>query len=186
MSRFKFNKTCFKDLFFMDLKSLKDSRGYFKRLYCENEFMNFMNKKSISQINYTFTKRKGSIRGLHYQIKPYSEIKIITCIKGEVYDVMVDLRKNSPTFLKYFSIILSEKNYKMMIIPAGFAHGFQTLKDKSEMLYFHSKPFNEKSERGLNPLDPRLNIQWPLKLTKISNKDKNHFFLKRDFKGIKI
>jgi dTDP-4-dehydrorhamnose 3,5-epimerase len=184
MQRFKINKTCLLDLFFVDLKPLKDNRGYLKRLYCNDEFINIMGNKPISQINYTFTKKKGSLRGLHYQIKPFSEKKIITCIKGEVYDVAVDLRKNSSTFLKYFSIILSEKNNKMIIIPEGFAHGFQTLKDNSEMMYFHSKPFSSKSERGINSLEPKLNIKWPLKFTQISARDKNHSFLKLDFKGI--
>jgi len=184
MRRFKFNKTCLQDLFFADLKSLKDNRGYLKRLYCGDEFIDIMGGKPISQINYTFTKKKGSLRGLHYQIKPFSEKKIITCIKGEVYDVAVDLRKKSPTFLKYFSIILSEKNNKIIIIPEGFAHGFQTLKDNSEMMYFHSKPFSSKSERGINSLEPKLNIKWPLKFTQISDRDKNQSFLKLDFRGI--
>jgi dTDP-4-dehydrorhamnose 3,5-epimerase len=184
MQRFKINKTSLLDLFIVDLKPLKDNRGYLKRLYCNDQFINIMSNKPISQINYTFTKKKGSVRGLHYQIKPFSEKKIITCIKGEVYDVAVDLRKNSPTFLKYFSIILSEKNNKMIVIPEGFAHGFQTLKDNCEMMYFHSKSFNAKSERGINSLDPKLNIKWPLNFTQISDKDKNHTFLKIYFKGV--
>lgn len=184
MQRFKINKTFLPGLFFVDLKPLKDIRGQLKRLYCNDEFINIMNNKPISQINYTFTNKKGSVRGLHYQIKPFSEKKIITCIKGEVCDVAVDLRKNSPTFLRHFSIILSEKNNKMIVIPEGFAHGFQTLKDNCEMMYFHSKPFNSKSERGINSLDPKLNIRWPLNITQISDKDKNHAFLKIDFRGI--
>lgn len=184
MLRFKFNKTFIEDLFFADLTCLKDNRGHLKRLYCNDEFIDIMGDKIISQINYTFTKKKGSVRGLHYQIKPFSEKKIVTCIKGEVYDVAVDLRKNSPTFLKYFSIILSGKNNKMIIIPEGFAHGFQTLKDNSEMMYFHSKPFKPKSERGINLLDSKFNIKWPLKFTQISDRDKNHPFLKLDFRGI--
>jgi dTDP-4-dehydrorhamnose 3,5-epimerase len=184
MKRFKINKTSFSDLFSVNLKPLKDNRGQFKRLYCNDEFISIMDNKPISQINYTFTKKKGSVRGLHYQIKPFSEKKIITCIKGEVYDVALDLRKNSPTFLKHFSIILSEKNNKMIVIPEGFAHGFQTLKENCEMMYFHSKPFNSKSERGINSLDPKLNIKWPLNFTKITYKDKNYSLLKIDFKDI--
>ena len=184
MNRFKINKTSFPDLFFVDLKPLKDNRGHFKRLYCNDELINIMGNKPISQINYTFTKTKGTVRGLHYQTKPFSEKKIITCIKGEVYDVAVDLRKNSPTFLKHFSNILSEKNNKMIAVPEGFAHGFQTLKDNCEMMYFHSKPFNSKSERGINSLDPMLNIKWPLNFKQISDKDKNYSLLKIDFRGI--
>ena len=184
MRHFKFNKTNISELVFAELNFFKDQRGYLKRLYCNKEFSKILGNKSISQINHSFTKKKGSVRGLHYQIKPYCEKKIIYCVRGKIFDVAVDLRKNSPTFLNYFSIVLSEKNNKMIVIPEGFAHGFQTLEDNSEMIYLHSKPFNTNSERGINFLDPSIKIKWPLSLSKISEKDKGHSFLKLDFKGI--
>ena len=161
MQRFKINKTSLLDLFIVDLKPLKDNRGYLKRLYCNDQFINIMSNKPISQINYTFTKKKGSVRGLHYQIKPFSEKKIITCIKGEVYDVAVDLRKNSPTFLKYFSIILSEKNNKMIVIPEGFAHGFQSLTDNTEVFYQVTEFYHSESSLSVRWDDPAFKIKWP-------------------------
>ena len=182
--RFKVIKTNIPDLYHLKLSLLEDERGYLKRLYCFDELNKLMGNNSISQINHTYTKKKGSIRGMHYQKEPFCEKKIITCLKGKIFDVAIDIRINSPTFLKHFSIILTEDDNQMILIPEGFAHGFQALKDNCELLYLHSKPFNQKSEGGLNSFDPILNINWPLEVTQISDRDKNHPLLNLNFKGI--
>ena len=154
-----------------------DDRGNFYRLFCEKEFkdLNICNK--ISQINLSTSTQKGTVRGLHYQTTPFSEQKIITCIKGKIWDVVVDIRKESPTYLKWTSLELSSENYTSILIPECFAHGFQTLESNSEILYFSSKPYMKEFEKGINPLDKKIKIKWPLKISNISSKDKNQSFL---------
>jgi dTDP-4-dehydrorhamnose 3,5-epimerase len=151
-----------------------DSRGYLERLFCIEELEELLKGKSIHQINHTLTSKSGTVRGLHFQLHPYSEIKMVSCLKGEVYDVAIDLRLESPSYLKYHSEILSESDHKTFFIPQGFAHGFQTLTDNCEMLYFHTAPYVAKSERGINAFDPQIGIQWPNLVTEISDRDKNH------------
>lgn len=160
--------------------------GSFERLFCEDQFKNFGLNKKIVQINKTNTKVKGSVRGLHYQIPPFSENKIISCIKGKVFDVAIDIRKNSDTFLKWHGEVLSEDNQTSIFIPEGFAHGFQALTDDCEMVYFHSAYYNFPSERGILYNDKRINIDWPLEIKNLSEKDINLLPVTKDFKGIKI
>ena len=121
---------------------------------------------------------------MHFQLRPFSEVKIIRCIKGSIQDVAVDIRKDSPTFLKYFSITLSKANSKYLYIPEGFAHGFQTLSDNAEVLYLTTAPFESSADMSINPLDITLNIKWNLDITNISPKDKNAPFIDDDFIGI--
>ena len=154
-----------------------DDRGNFYRLFCEQEFKDLNISKKLNQINISTTVQKGTVRGLHYQTHPFSEQKIVTCIKGKIWDVAVDVRKESPNYLKWISLELSADNYTSILIPEGFAHGFQTLEDKTEILYFSSKPYMKEFEKGINPLDNKLNIKWPIKISNISSKDKNHKFL---------
>ena len=131
-----------------------------------------------------FNKKKGTLRGLHYQINPFSETKLIKCVGGSVFDVAVDLRKDSPTFLKYFSINLNiESNYSILI-PKGFAHGFQTLENNSSLVYFHSNYYNKDYERGIKFSDKLINIKWPIQNRIISKRDLSHPQLNFDFKGI--
>jgi dTDP-4-dehydrorhamnose 3,5-epimerase len=163
----------------------EDERGSFSRLFCIKELEKISNIE-IKQINHSVSKYKGTVRGLHFQEEPYAEIKIIKCLKGSVFDVIVDIRKNSPTFLKTFSIKLTSKNQKMIYIPKGFAHGFQTLEDNVELLYFHSNVYTPKKEGALNIKDPLLNIKWPENITFTSEKDARHSFLNTNFKGIEI
>ena len=154
-------KTKFKDLFLIINKNFKDQRGYFKEIIRENKL-----KKKFPFLVMCYSKQ-NVVRGLHIQTKN-SQGKFVTVIKGKIFDVAIDLRKNSKTFGKVYSCILSEKNTKSIFIPEGFAHGFQTLKDNCEILYFHSASYKPAFEDGLNFSDPKLSIKWPLKLTRIS------------------
>ena len=158
-------------------KKLSDTRGFLERLFCKKEFNKILGKKEIVQINRSLTKKRGTIRGMHYQVGSSAEDKIITCIKGKVYDVIVDLRKKSKTFLKSYSFILDQKKNTSIFVPAGFAPGFQTLTDNCELIYFHTNYYNFKKSKTLNYLDPKLKISWPIKTTSISKKDKKQNFI---------
>lgn len=184
MSRFTFTPTPLQGVYVIDPKPIKDERGYFERYFCSQDFQEIGLQKPIVQINHSYTKGIGSIRGLHYQTPPLAETKIVRCLKGAIYDVAVDIREDSPTFLQYFGIELSEENGKYLYIPEGFAHGFQTLSEEAEILYLVTSTFNPQADSGLNALDPLLAIQWPLPLGHISEKDKNASLLTEGFKGV--
>lgn len=170
----KFYKTSLKDVYTITLNPYKDERGLFTRVYCKNEFKEICRDKEFVQINHSFTKRKGTIRGLHYQMPPRSETKVIRCIQGKVFDVVVDIRENSLTFLQWIGVELFEEKWNMIYIPEGFAHGFQTLEDNCELLYFHSEFYDPESERGIKYNDPTINIKWPIGVTNISQKDNSY------------
>ena len=180
----KFISKSLKDAYLVITESSKDKRGSFSRLFCEKEFNPINSSKKIVQINHSATKSKGSIRGMHYQESPALESKIVTCIKGSVYDVIIDLRKNSETFLKWTKEILTSKNNKMLYVPEGFAHGFQTLENNCELLYLHSQFYNPNLENGIHFKEPKVNIDWPLDIAEISEKDNNIPFLSENFIGI--
>ena len=165
---------------------LLDSRGFFCRMYCQETFAQFGWAGGITQINHTLTKEAGSLRGLHYQLPPHAEDKFVSCIAGAVYDVAVDLRYGSETFLKWYGTILSEENRKSLLIPKGFAHGFQTLRPDCVMLYMHSAPYNPTSERGIPPDDPLLAIDWPMNFGEVSDRDRRHLPLTAEFIGITL
>jgi dTDP-4-dehydrorhamnose 3,5-epimerase len=143
-------------------------------------------QKSIKQINHSVTSKKGSIRGLHYQIPPYSEIKIVNCIKGEIYDVAIDLRPDSSTFLKWHAEVLSDKNMCSLLIPEGFAHGFQTLTNDCEIIYVHSEAYSPSHERGIRFDDPMIKVHWPLPIYDCSERDRSHSLLNINTLGIKL
>ncbi len=166
-------------------QKLGDERGFLSRIFCSETLAEAGWNKPISQVNITQTAIRGSIRGLHYQIPPYSEMKLVSCIRGEVIDVAVDLRAHSSTFLQWHAQTLSAENGNALLIPEGFAHGFQTISDDVELLYLHTMPFTPGAEAGLRFDDPLINIQWPLKVTQISIRDKTHKLLSSAFKGIK-
>lgn len=166
--------------------SLEDARGHFQRLFDADELTRLGWPGPIAQVNHSYTLRKGSVRGLHLQQAPYAEAKLITCLRGEVWDVAVDLRKDSGSFLKWHAVHLSERNRNSYLIPAGFAHGFQTLSDEVELLYCHSQAYMPSAEMGLNVQDTQLGISWPLAITEISVKDQNWPMLARDFRGIHV
>lgn len=180
----KFTETILKGSYVIDLNPFEDERGWFARTYCEQEFKKIGHLKKWVQLNHSFTKLKGSIRGMHYQLAPFSEIKLVRCIAGAVYDVIVDIRKNSPTFLNWFGVELSASNKKMIYIPEGFAHGFQTLSNDAELIYHHSEFYTPGVEGGLKFDDPNLKIEWQLDITNISERDKQHQLINEDFKGV--
>ena len=167
-------------------QSSKDERGFLIRLFCQKTLSHLIKGKIICQINKTLTLKKGAIRGLHFQYPPYAETKIISCLKGKVWDVALDLRLGSPTFLRYHSEILTEGDCKSYIIPEGFAHGFQTLTSDCEMLYLHTADYNKNFEETINVVDPKIGINWPLQISEISDRDRNCPMLSDDFKGIDL
>ena len=165
---------------------MTDKRGAFSRLYCEKELAPVIRNRRILQVNHSQTAKIGAVRGMHFQQPPHSEIKFVRCIKGKVWDVAVDLRAGSVTFLHWHAIELSALNMLMIAIPEGFAHGFQVLEAESELLYLHTALYVPEAERGLNYGDPFLNINWPLPVTDLSARDKQHAFINQDFKGIRL
>ncbi len=175
--------TDIEDVFVIESIGFQDDRGSFSRVFCQNELKEVFTEK-IMQINYSVSDKKGTVRGLHFQYFPHDEIKMVKCIKGRVFDVVVDIRKGSKTFLQTYSLELSAKNQKMIYIPKGFAHGFQTLEDDSQLLYLHSNIYTPQEEGGLHVSDPLLEISWPLNIVNLSKRDTQHTFLDKNFKGI--
>ena len=155
-------------------KPIEDVRGFLSRFYCAEEFKAFGFNKSISQINHTLTRNKGAVRGLHFQQSPHAEIKLVSCLKGEVFDVAVDLRNNSTTFLHWHGEVLSEKNQRSLLIPEGFAHGFVTLTDDVEVNYQVSQFYTPGKEKGIRWNDPAFGIKWLINNPIISEKDAIH------------
>lgn len=167
-----FEKTVFKDVWIVKPEAKSDERGYFERIFCQKEFKKRKIEFPIAQINRSYNSQRGIIRGLHFQKHPNEEAKIVQVIKGEVFDVIVDIRKKSKTFGQWMSTILNEENKKMLVISPGFAHGYQTLTVQSELLYFMSKEFDAFSSDGIRWNDPRLKIVWPIANPILSAKDK--------------
>lgn len=181
--RFEILETPLSGLRVLRRKPIGDSRGYLERLYCTEELQALAPGK-IAQINHTLTGHKGTVRGMHFQRPPHAETKFVSCLRGEVFDVAVDLRHNSPTFLHWHAESLSADNHKTLVIPEGFAHGFQTLTDDCEMLYFHTTAYQPGAEGGLNAQDPRLAIDWPLPVAALSPRDAMHPLLDDRFAGL--
>ena len=170
--------TKLKGSYIIKLSKKADSRGYFTRFYCKNEFSKRKLNTKWVQINLSSSNQIGTLRGLHIQTGPYSEIKLIKCTKGVIWDVIVDLRKKSKTYGKWSGCILSENNFKNVYVPRGFAHGYITLQPNSQIVYLVSNFYNHKSEKVLAWNDEDINIKWPIKPKKISTKDKNGINLK--------
>lgn len=163
-----------------------DGRGGFARFFCQKSLSSLLLEKNIVQINHSTTLKKGAVRGLHFQKPPAMESKFVRCLRGSIFDVAVDLRRYSPTFLHSYSHILTPGNSKMMLIPEGFAHGFQVLEDNSELLYLHSEFYQPEFESGLLFDDPSLGINWPLVCTDISERDRSHIAIDLGFEGIEL
>lgn len=176
--------TAMQGLYVVQGQSINDDRGSFNRLFCQHSLQQADINTSIVQANYSHTQKRGAIRGLHFQLSPAMETKMVRCVEGEVFDVAVDLRKGSPTFLHWHGQILSPESNTMMVIPEGFAHGFQTLTEDAKMLYFHTQFYSKEHERGVRFDDPLLNIQWPLSCSEISSRDQSHSLLNDGFTGI--
>lgn len=163
-----------------------DARGAFVRLFCTQELQPLLNDRRIVQINHSKTNQTGSVRGLHFQWPPYAEMKMIRCLRGRVWDVAVDLRPTSPTFLQWYAQELAQDDMQMLVIPEGFAHGFQALEPGSELLYLHTALYNPPSEGGLRYDDPRLAIAWPLPARDLSPRDLSHPLLSSNFTGVAL
>lgn len=158
----------------VQVDKIEDRRGFFGRLWCEKEFKNFGLNTNIVQSNVSLSKNKGTLRGMHFQRGKHAETKFVRCTRGSVYDVIVDLRPDSPTFKKWCGVELSADNYNMIYIPESFAHGFLTLEDNSEVYYMVTQFYNAESEGGLHYNDPEINIEWPITISEISDKDDSH------------
>jgi dTDP-4-dehydrorhamnose 3,5-epimerase len=161
-----------------------DERGAFYRYFCKKEFQEIGHSGEWVQLNHSFTKEPGTIRGMHYQLPPHKEIKLVRCISGKVFDVIIDVRKGSPTFLKWFGTELSAANRKMLYIPEGFAHGFQALTVDCELIYHHSAYYAKGFEDGIRFDDSLIDIRWPLPTKNVSERDSRHPLLTKEFNGI--
>lgn len=172
------------DLMVAESKAFKDDRGAFARLFCEQELSSVIGGRKIVQINHSCTATVGALRGLHFQHAPHAEMKLIRCLRGKVWDVAVDLRPQSPSYKRWYAQELSPQNAYMMVIPEGFAHGFQVLEAGSELLYLHTAFYKLESEGGLRYDEPELRINWPLPVTDISARDSSHAYIDASFRGI--
>jgi dTDP-4-dehydrorhamnose 3,5-epimerase len=179
-----FSQTPLIGSYVINLSAFNDERGWFARTYCENEFKEIGHDARWVQINHSYTAKKGTIRGMHFQLPPFREIKMVRCVRGKVFDVIIDLRKDSVTFLQWYGVELSPGSLNMIYIPEGFAHGFQTLNDDSELIYHHSEFYTPGAEGGIKYDDPAIQIKWPLEVTSVSERDISHLWLTKKFKGI--
>lgn len=170
----------------IDSLPFEDHRGRFYRAFCDRDLEDILQTRTIRQINISQTKAVGAVRGLHYQYSSSAEMKLIRCLRGRVWDITVDLRQDSPTFLQWQGIELDSETAKMVVIPEGCAHGFQVLEAGSELLYLHTAHYSPDLEGGLRYDDPQLNISWPLPVTDLSKRDSSYLFLSKDFEGITV
>jgi len=183
MNRFQIKKLPLEGLQLIQFQPVGDSRGSLLRLFCSQELRPVW-LGAVLQVNHTRTARRGTVRGLHFQRPPHAERKLVICLRGEVWDVAVDLRAGSPTFLQWHAETLSAAEPRAMVIPEGFAHGFQTRSDDVEMLYFHSAAYRAEAEGGVSPGDPRLAISWPDPITLISERDRSFAPIEKNFQGM--
>ena len=172
-----FNETKLKGSYIIDIEKTNDKRGFFARTWDKNIFEQKGLNSNLAQCNISFNKKKGTLRGMHYQEHPYQEAKLVRCTRGKVYEVMIDLRKNSPTFKQWEAVELCADQHKMLYIPEGMALGFQTLEDNTELFYQMSQFYMPEYSKGLKYDDPSLKILWPLRITVISQKDKSWKFI---------
>lgn len=183
-SRFNVEDTPLDGLKVVTRKTMGDARGEFSRVFCARDLKEAGFDEELAQINFSKTAEKGTVRGFHFQMPPHGEIKLVSCVRGAIFDVVVDVRAGSPTFLQHFSLELSAKNGKALLIPKGFAHGFQVLEGDAELLYCHSEFYEVSAERGLNIADPVLKIKWPLAIVNLSQKDMTQPMLTKLFEGV--
>ena len=170
----------------LERKPVRDNRGYLQRIYCSEELQLVLSERNIVQINHTVTLKRGTVRGMHFQQQPHGETKLVSCLRGEVFDVAVDVRHGSPTFLHWHAETLSADNFRTLVIPAGFAHGFQTLVDNCELLYLHTAAYQPGSEDGFNARDPTLEIRWPLPISDQSARDSSLPHVPEHFRGVLV
>jgi len=185
-ARFDIIETTLAGLKIVQRRPIADDRGFFARFYCTEEFKVAGLSKPVEQMNHTLTKRSGAVRGLHFQYPPHAEAKVVSCLHGKIFDISVDVRRGSPTFLRWHGEILSAKNQKSLLIPEGFAHGFQTLTEDCELLYLHTARYSPDAVGALHHADPRIDISWPLKVTELSDRDQRHPFINESFLGVEL
>ena len=166
-------------------KRTVDSRGFFSRFFCSDELAQAGFELPIAQINHTLTRRRGAARGMHFQHPPHAEVKLVSCLRGTVFDVAVDLRQGSETFLQWHGEMLSDENARSLLIPRGFAHGFQAMTDDCELIYLHSCAYAPGAEGALHMRDPSIDIHWPLAFADVSDRDTKHPFITDEFTGLK-
>lgn len=168
----------------VETTTFRDHRGSFRRVFCEDELAPLLAGRHIVQMNLSRTVNVGAVRGMHFQKSPHAEMKLIRCIKGRVWDVGVDLRSGSPTFLRWHAEVLTPENALMLVVPEGCAHGFQALEPGSELLYLHTSPYTASAEGGVAHDDARLGIAWPLPPTDLSDRDRAYPSLASDYPGL--
>ncbi|MBX3013814.1 MAG: dTDP-4-dehydrorhamnose 3,5-epimerase [Caldilineaceae bacterium] len=166
-----FQPTKLADAYLVEVQPIRDERGFFARAWCVQEFADHGLDTKLVQCNLSFNQQRGTLRGMHYQQEPHAETKLVRCIRGAIYDVIIDLRPTSPTYLQWLGVTLSAANRSMLYIPKGFAHGFQTLADETEVFYQMSDFYAPAAAQGLRWNDPHFGIDWPLPVTVISAKD---------------
>jgi dTDP-4-dehydrorhamnose 3,5-epimerase len=171
MSPVQFHPTTLSDAWLIQLEPVRDNRGFFARTFCVEEFASRKLETKYPQHSISYSAHKGTLRGMHYQGAPHCEVKLVRCVRGSIWDVIIDIRPASPTYLRWQSFELSNVNDYQLYIPKGFAHGFQTLSDDVEVNYLISEPFEPRSARGIRHNDPTFRITWPLAVTEISEKD---------------
>jgi dTDP-4-dehydrorhamnose 3,5-epimerase len=186
LSRFTITDLPLVGLRLVKRQKLDDARGFLSRLFCAEELAAAGWDKPIVQINHTFTARRGTVRGMHLQNSPHAEMKLVSCIRGEVWDVAVDVRARSRTFLHWHAERLSADNGHALLIPEGFAHGFQALTENVELLYLHSAAYTSAAEVAFNAKDPMLSIVWPLQISNLSPRDAQHPMLDEQFLGLEL
>jgi dTDP-4-dehydrorhamnose 3,5-epimerase len=179
-----FTETSLAGSYLITLSPRSDSRGWFARTFDKQLFSQIGHSDDWVQMNHSMTRQAGAIRGMHFQYPPCAEIKLVRCIAGRVFDVIIDLRANSPTFLGWFGVELSEENNQILYIPKGFAHGFQTLTDNCQLVYCHSAYYSPDAEGAIRYNDPKVAIQWPLSITDLSERDATHPLIDDRFIGL--
>jgi len=168
-----FHETKLQGAYLVDAERIADERGFFARSFCREEFRKYGLEDSVAQCNISFNAKKHTLRGLHYQIAPYEEAKLVRCTRGKIYDVIVDLRAGSPTFRQWYAAELSGENRRMLYIPPGFAHGLLTLEDNTEVFYTMFNFYSPDHARGIRWNDPAIGIQWPVERPVISERDRS-------------
>ena len=184
MSRFGLTQTPIAGVTVVERQRRGDDRGFLARVFCAEELAEAGWTWPIAQLNESFTARRGAIRGMHFQGAPHGEAKLVSCLAGSIYDVALDLRRGSPTFLQHHAEVLSAENGRAMLLPPGVAHGFQSLTDDALLLYAHSAAYAPESEGGVNPFDPRAGLHWPLPPGDLSIRDRDRPMLDAEFDGV--
>lgn len=169
-----FTETKLKGAYIIDVKRIEDERGFFGRSFCQKEFEAYGLTNDIRQTNVSYNKKKGTLRGMHMQLAPNEETKLVRCTRGAIYDVIIDMRPDSETYKQWIGVELTADNYRMLFVPEGFAHGFITLEDNTDVTYQVTEFYTPGAEKGVRWNDPAFNIQWPIEPVVISEKDQAH------------